>query len=452
MKILLCKSHFAGPISGADETLVTYAIHLHRTGHRLVVVLLHPPLSEDPYYVRLKDAGVEVVSIGSPYLLHTVLRMARKAAKRLSGFSRFPQTWQRSRKLYCALSHWMALLHFKRCRDRFKGHSADLIHVVTPDPGAAVIIRAGNAAGIPVLYQELGTPNHMPELEAHYGRFAEVVPLCSEVAALSPRLAQQWAESFSSGAISVLPLLVEDINHVRGSRRKRTDGVTVGFAARLERGKGPLVLVEAFARVRRQLTDAFLIVAGTGPQEREVRARARALDVLDSCDFPGAYNCAEDKSAFMQNLDLFVLPTLAEGTPNSIIEAMAHGLPTIASAVGGIPDVITPETGILVPPGDVEALSDAITLLATRPDLRERMGRAARARYERLFSPQAVLPILVTAYQRLAAHDGGEVATESSAERLAHPWSVPAFQESPLGYNHSPSHLLSSGAPILEAL
>jgi glycosyltransferase involved in cell wall biosynthesis len=431
MKILLCKSHFAGPISGADETLVTYATHLHRAGHRLVVALLHPPTSDDPYYLRLKDAGVEVVSIGSYPLLNTALRVVNELAHRFSGFFHLlPKPWRRSRKLWRDLSHWLALLHFKRCRNYFKQYSADLIHVVTPDPGAAMIVRAGCAAGTPVLYQELGTPHYMPELEIHYERFAKIIPLCSEVAALSPILAQQWAESFSCDAISVLPLLVEDTRSLlRASRQRRAAGVTVGFAARLERGKGPLILVEAFARARRELNDAVLMLAGTGPQEREVRARAFALGILDSCSFPGAYACPEDKSAFMQKLDLFVLPTLAEGTPNSIIEAMAHGLPIIASAVGGIPDMITPETGILVPPGDVAALTDAITLLATRPDLREQMGRAARKRYEKLFSPQAVLPMLVTAYQRLAAKDTGRVITTSPVECFIHPWKAALLQE-----------------------
>ncbi len=143
-------------------------------------------------------------------------------------------------------------------------------------------------------------------------------------------------------------------------------------------------------------------MAGSGPQQQAVETQARALGVLTACDFPGVYSAPEDKGAFMQSLDVFVLPTLAEGTPNSIIEAMAHGLPVIASAVGGIPDLITPETGLLVPPGEPAALAHAMMQLASDPDLRARMGRAARVRYEQLFSPQVVLPALVDAYRRIA--------------------------------------------------
>jgi glycosyltransferase involved in cell wall biosynthesis len=96
---------------------------------------------------------------------------------------------------------------------------------------------------------------------------------------------------------------------------------------------------------------------------------------------------------------------LTEGTPNTIVEAMSHGVPTIASAVGGIPDLINAETGILFPASDVAALAQAITRLAKDKELRLRMGLAARARYEQLFSPPAVLPILLDTYNRVLARE-----------------------------------------------
>jgi glycosyltransferase involved in cell wall biosynthesis len=278
-----------------------------------------------------------------------------------------------------------------------------------------------------VLYQELGTPHYLPELENHYQWLAKVVPLCSEMAALSPLLAQQWGERLlSSHPVSVLPLLVEDTLFADARPPQPTASMTFGFAARLESGKGPMNLIEAFARVRLELTNISLKMAGAGPQQDAVKARARALGVLNACDFPGAYISPETRSAFMQGLDVFVLPTLAEGTPNSIIEAMAHGLPVIASEVGGIPDLITPETGILVSPGDTAALADAMMVLALDPELRLRMGQAARSRYEKLFSPQAVLPTLVDTYRSVAMRNCRAVM--APAQPLAHPW-IEAAQE-----------------------
>jgi glycosyltransferase involved in cell wall biosynthesis len=146
------------------------------------------------------------------------------------------------------------------------------------------------------------------------------------------------------------------------------------------------------------------------------------LGVAHRCHFPGVYQSPGEKSAFMRSIDVFVLPSHTEGTPNCIIEAMAHGLPVIASAVGGIPDVVTPETGILVPEGDGAALADAMSRLAADRALRERMGAAGRERYERLFSPGAVLPVMLETYRRVARAGEAAAALSSNGGGATHPW------------------------------
>src|SRR6185312_8397002 len=93
-----------------------------------------------------------------------------------------------------------------------------------------------------------------------------------------------------------------------------------------------------------------------------------------------------------------------EGTSKSVIEAMAHGLPIITTSVGGSPDLLTPDAGILVPPGDSAALADAMQRLASDPSLRKRMGQAARERYLKLFAPDAVLSMLVSTYSRVSGN------------------------------------------------
>jgi|GEM_PF-207490 len=425
MKILLCKSHFAGPVSGSDETLVAYATHLHQQGHSLAVVLLYAPAESDQYYARLKQAGVEVVTIISNPIAHSLLKGLRSLAYWVTSFLRLPAAPLRvSRNIWQRISHALSLIYQKHCRTYFQQCRADLIHVMTPDPGAAVMIRAGAAAGIPILYQELGTPHYLPELETPYRNFSRVLPLCSELAALSPRLAQQWEEKLvSSNRFSVLPLLVEDSRRAAEPQSALPSAVTFGFAARLEKGKGPLILIDAFAQVRQKLTNASLQIAGVGPEEQMVRMRAAELDLLDACELRGAYKSSREKNAFMQALDVFILPTLAEGTPNSIIEAMAHGLPVIASAVGGIPDLVTRESGILVPPGDPTALANAMLRLASDDELRARMGYEARARYEKLFSPWVVVPMLMDTYRRTATKNGNNGNHHSL--RLEHPWTAP---------------------------
>ena len=123
----------------------------------------------------------------------------------------------------------------------------------------------------------------------------------------------------------------------------------------------------------------------------------------------------------MESLDVFVMPSFTEGTPNSIVEAMACGKPIIASDVGGIPDMIGDESGILVPPGDTSALAEAMLRLAKDKDLRRTMGAAAKERYQRLFSPSAVVPLMLETYRRVT-QNGQYVAEKVAGNGHVHPW------------------------------
>ena len=390
MKVLLCKGRFAGPISGADETLVAYATELKTAGVDVAVAVLYPSSSRDAHHQRLLRAGVTVDCIAESSL-------AGRAMQTLK--NRVPHLPAGPRRMLQKAAHGVSMQYVNRCRRYFERSGADVVHVMTPDPAAMAMMRAAHATRIPVLYQELGTPDFLPELGVYYEQLAEVLPLCDEIAALSPGLARRFAEKFAPRCpVSVLPLIVEDVQPA-ASASASTD-VTFGFAARLEYGKGPLSLVAAFAEMG--VATASLRIAGAGPQESEAKTLAGSCDLDGRCSFVGTYSGSAEKSAFLRGIDVFVLPSLAEGTPNGIIEAMAHGLPVIASAVGGIPDTVSPEMAILVPPGDTRALAEAMTELATNPARRAAMGRAARARYEQLHSPRAVLPILNGVYERLS--------------------------------------------------
>jgi glycosyltransferase involved in cell wall biosynthesis len=426
MRIALCKSILAGPVSGADEIIVNYATHLHEAGHEVTVVLLYPPAPTDQFYKRLRGAGIEVRCVVERSAFYATLRTVRSLFFSLFFFVYLvPGSFERLRELWQVVHRAASRLYVRRCRRFFERHRPTLLHVFTPDAGAMLMIRAGHELGIPVLYHEMGTPHHMPALDVYYKELAQVLPLCDEFAALSPLLAEQWAERFPFlGSVSVLPLLMDDCDgSVRTpTPRTRPEETVFGFAARIEEGKGPLTLVGALAEVNRGGASALVRMAGTGPQLQEVKARVRALGLGDACEFVGFYTDPLGRSAFMRSLDVFVLPSLAEGTPNSVIEAMAHGLPVIATEIGGIPDLLSADSGILVPPGDTAALAEAMRRLASDPHLRSAMGRAARERYLKLSAPDAVLPLLQSTYLRLA---GARVAPREGIRRAGlHPWEV----------------------------
>ena len=150
---------------------------------------------------------------------------------------------------------------------------------------------------------------------------------------------------------------------------------TVGL---MNEAKGHAVLLRAFARVHPRHPEARLAVVGTGPLEARLRELAFELGIGDRVVFPGY---REDVPALLKELDLFVLPSLWEGLPYVLLEAMAAGVPVVATDVNGSRDVVrNGETGLLAPPGDEEALAGAVLRLLDRPAEGEALAqRALRA-------------------------------------------------------------------------
>jgi 2-deoxystreptamine N-acetyl-D-glucosaminyltransferase/2-deoxystreptamine glucosyltransferase len=155
----------------------------------------------------------------------------------------------------------------------------------------------------------------------------------------------------------------------------------IGYVGRLAEQKRPDLLVQAFGDLG---AEASLVVVGDGPLRATVEAAVRRSPARDRITLHG-FVPHEDVPAVLRSLDLLVLPSIYEEMGSVLAEAMACGLPVVASDVGGIPDVVRDgETGVLVPPGDVVALTKALDGVLTDEELRRRLGEAARhesARY-----------------------------------------------------------------------
>jgi glycosyltransferase involved in cell wall biosynthesis len=153
------------------------------------------------------------------------------------------------------------------------------------------------------------------------------------------------------------------------------DDPTVVCVANFRRKKRHDLLLEAFARVRARIPDARLVLLGDGPLLDQVRERARRLDLKDSIEFAGSV----DIWPRLAGSHAFALPSDYEGLPLAVLEAMAAGLPVVASSVeGNVEAVRDGVTGFLIPPGDVGALADRLIRLLSDDRLRDRMGRAGR--------------------------------------------------------------------------
>jgi glycosyltransferase involved in cell wall biosynthesis len=170
--------------------------------------------------------------------------------------------------------------------------------------------------------------------------------------------------------------------------------------ARLAEQKGQGYLLEAAALV----PEATFVLAGDGPDRAGLEARARDLGLTDRVLFLGHRHDVPD---LLASCDLFVLPSLFEGHPLSILEAMAAGRPVIATAIGGTDEaVIHRQTGILIPPADSVALASAITAVLTDPVLARRLGEAGRARVRRKFAAEIMVRRVTDIYGELLAPTG----------------------------------------------
>jgi len=193
------------------------------------------------------------------------------------------------------------------------------------------------------------------------------------------------------------------------------DALVIGTVTRLAPTKGLDDLLAAFARLCRERSNLRLVIVGTGEQEADLRALADQLDITSHVIFAGFRT---DVPELLRRFDLYVTSSVWEAMPMSVVEAMAGALPIVATAVGGICELIQDgETGLLVPPRDPAALAAALERLLADPDLARGLGQRARAQVRATHTVEAMVAATRAVYLDLCgvAWSGGE---DSHAEAL----------------------------------
>lgn len=224
--------------------------------------------------------------------------------------------------------------------------------------------------------------------------------LASAVVAVSAAAAEthQLEESRIPFSVVHNGIALPDVCGSRGSVRAElewTDEVIGIIVARIDGRKGHRVLLDALDEVRQSEPHVRLLVAGDGQDRAALERLTDEKGLRHMVRFLGNRS---DVDALLDASDFFVLPSDREGLPLSVLEAMAHGLPIIASGVGGIPEVVEHrKEGLLVRPGDPSELAAAIRQLASSEHLRRSLGAAAKERARRQFS----LTATVQNYQRI---------------------------------------------------
>jgi glycosyltransferase involved in cell wall biosynthesis len=346
---------------GAERHVVDLALALTARGHRVVVACSRPGPEAD----RLAAAGIEVRVL------------ARRRVKRRIG----PRYAARLRALVV---------------ERAAAGELDLVHahVYASEVAAAWATRG---TGVPlVLTDHTAGPWRGPVARLAsrwaYRRAGVVVAVSSEIRRL---LLSRYR--VPPGRVRLVVPAVPPPPAVPGAAPPwPADGrPVVAFAGRLQPEKGVDVLLRAVAGLPAGVSSPRVVVLGSGPRERSLRALAPRLRVADRVLFAGY---REDCRALLPAVDVLVVPSRTDGSPLVALEAMQAGVPVVASAVGGLPDRVRDGIdGLLVPPDDPLALAAALARLLADPDLRARMGAAAR-RHAAQLSWHSTVDAVLAAY------------------------------------------------------
>ena len=214
---------------------------------------------------------------------------------------------------------------------------------------------------------------------------------------------ERWLESVVGIAPAKVGLIANGVDTVHFRPGASGPGqFVVGTVGRLQDVKNQAGLVDAFAALKAMLPaqpQARLVIVGDGPLRAQLEAKVVQAGLADAVTLTGARN---DIADLMRGFSVFALSSIAEGTPVTLLEAMACALPVVSTAVGGIPELVQDGvTGTLVPPGDVAALASALARYAADPGLAARHGAAGRERIENHYSVSAMVQAYVALYDGL---------------------------------------------------
>jgi len=328
-------------IGGTERQFVEIARRLDRSRWNLGVACIR---AEGPLRGRLEEAGVRPWTCGgasfrSPRLVVSMLALARRL--RLSGAEVV--------------------------------HSFDFYSNILAVPAARL-------ARVPVV---IASQRDLGELRPrHYQRIhSAILRLATHVSVNSEAVAQRLVgtRAARTGRLSVICNGVDVSSFAPAPAGLPAGAQTlVGTLASLHPYKGLLDLMEAAGRVRQVIPHARFAIWGDGPLRGELETRIRALGLTGTIALHGS---TSEPARALRLCTMLVHPSLSEASSNAVLEAMATGLPVVATRVGGTPWLIEDgRSGLLVRAGDPKAMADAIIGVLDRPALADRLGAAARAR------------------------------------------------------------------------
>lgn len=318
-----------------------------------------------------------------------------------------------ARRLYTSVAPAMALASRAAFRRAVVEHAPDFVHVHALYPSGAALRRLAQATKVPYIVSIHGSDLYSNLVRDSWA--AALGPVVADAAAIvcvSGALRRDAIERIGAdpSRTVLIPDAFDDARYALAGREARSGPVRFVTVGRLVPEKGHDALIRALALARGTGLDAELVIVGSGPELASLRAQAESQGVASVVSFRGAVprdNLPRELAA----ADAFVLPSLREGFGVALVEALATGLPAVATRSGGPEDILSAEDGLLVEPGDPEALAAAMSRLAASLDSHDRAAIAGRAK--RRFGRAAVATRLVALYSAVLE---GRVAEHASRE------------------------------------
>lgn len=272
-------------------------------------------------------------------------------------------------------------------------NKVDIVWIRFPAPFGWLLARLAEKAGKRVFWQIAGDPSLVIAKGTKYKGLTRI--LARIWLSLEERLLKQalrgglcflngkelyerYGEMAQKAVQIVTSSLTEDDFLDRDAKRISTP-TEILFVGYLRHEKGIPFLLQATQKLLEKGYALKMTIVGDGPEKDMLQRLTKKMEIGKQVAFQGSVSSDEEMQAIYSTADLFVLPSISEGTPRVLLEAMAAGLPIVATKVGGIPDIIEDgENGILVPPGDAGALAKAIQKVLINESLRRNLVAKGR--------------------------------------------------------------------------
>lgn len=380
MRIALVSDWYYPKVGGVASHMHHLAIHLKKRGHEVSIVTNDLGTGKEE---ELKELGIGLIKI--PGTISPILGI----------------------NLTYSLKSNRELGEFLRDFDVVHSH-----HAFTPL--ALKAVKAGRNLGKATLLTTHSISfSHESSLWKALGLtfplFSHYLSFPHRIIAVS-NAAKAFIEHFTDVSVDIIPNGVDDelFRPLSESEKDKVkeglglDGRVVLYVSRMSPRKGPHVLLNAFQRVVKEMDDITLLMIGSGEMLPFLKAQAKFLGIAERVRFMG-YAPNELLPKLYAIADVFALPsTTSEAFGIVVLEAMASGVPVVATTVGGIPEVVQKSgSGLLVPPGDEVALGRAIMKILADEDFARKLGEAGRRAVEREYAWRVVAGKIEEAYEEV---------------------------------------------------